>query len=92
MYADVPPCLQGLTQVEEILIARARSIMCIYCKHGAQRGYKGRVVNLPQNIQGFLDKLPSNVNDLPILIVYRQGAENTHAGFRVRRNHVLSAI
>ena len=93
MYpGDVPICLQGLTQVEEMLIARACPIMCIYRKHGGQRGYKGHVVNLPQNIQGFLDTLPSNVNDLPILIVRRQGAENTYADFRVRRSRVLSAI
>ena len=93
MYpGDVPICLQGLTQVEEMLIAHACPIMCIYRKHGGQRGYKGHVVNLPQNIQGFLDTLPSNVNDLPILIVRRQGAENTYADFRVRRSRVLSAI
>ena len=66
--------------------------MCIYRKHGGQRGYKGHVVNLPQNIQGFLDTLPSYVNDLPILIVRRQGTESTHADFRVRRSRVLSAI
>ena len=89
---DVPSCLQGLTQVEEMLIARACPIMCIYRKHGGQRGYKGHVVNLPQNIQGFLDTLPSYVNDLPILIVRRQGTESTHADFRVRRSRVLSAI
>ena len=41
MYpGDVPICLQGLTQVEEMLIARACPIMCIYRKHGGQRGYK----------------------------------------------------
>ena len=89
---DVPSCLQGLTQVEEMLIARACPIMCIYRKHGGQRGYRGHVVNLPQNIQGFLDTLPSYVNDLPILIVCRQGTESTHADFRVRRSRVLSAI
>ena len=40
----VPHCLQQLTQVEEILIARACPIMSVYCKHGGQRGYKGRVL------------------------------------------------
>ena len=93
MYpGSVPLCLQGLTQVEEMLITRACPIMCIYRKHGGQRGYKGHVVNLPQNIQGFLDTLPSYVNDLPILIVRRQGAANSHADLRVRRGRVLTAI
>ena len=89
---NVPLCLQELSQVEEMLIARACPIMCIYRKHGGQRGYKGHVVNLPQNIQGFLDTLPANVSDLPVLIVRRHGSSDTYADFRVRRERVLTAI
>lgn len=88
----VPLCLQNLTQVEEMLIARACPIMCVFHKHGGQLGYKGHVVNLPQNIQGFLDTLPASVNDLPILIVRREGAQNTYSDFKVRRDRVLSAL
>ena len=66
--------------------------MCVFHKHGGQRGYKGHVVNLPQNIQGFLNTLPANVNDLLILIVHRQGSHNTYADFRLRRERVLSAL
>lgn len=40
----VPPWLQGLTHVE-MIIARACPIMCVYWKHGGQRGYKGHVVS-----------------------------------------------
>jgi hypothetical protein len=50
---NVPQCLQGLSQIEEMLIARACPIMTVYRKHGGQRGYRGHVFNLPQNIQGF---------------------------------------
>ena len=88
----VSPCLQGMTQVEEMIIARACPIMSVYRKHGGQRGYKGHVVNLPQDIQGFLKHLPCNVQDLPILIVRRHGAENTHQDFRVRRERILLAL
>lgn len=55
-----------------------------YHKHGGQLGYTGHVLNLPQDIQHFIDKLPVNVSDLPILTVVRQGAANTHHSFRVR--------
>lgn len=93
MYPGViPPCLQNLTQVEEMLIACACPIMCVFHKHGGQRGYKGHVVNLPQNVQRFLDTLPANVNDLPLLIVHRQGDHGTYADFRVQRDRVLSAL
>lgn len=53
----VPACLLEMT-VEEMLIARANPIMCLYRKHGGQRGYRGHV---PQDIQRFLDHLPVNV-------------------------------
>ena len=71
---SVPAELQGLSEVEELLIARAFPIMFIYRKHGGQRGYKGHVLNLPQDIQGFLNSLPANVSDLPILVIRKQGA------------------
>lgn len=51
----VPPCLQEMTQVEEMLIAHACPIMSVSHKHGGQRGYKGHVLNLPQDVQGFLN-------------------------------------
>ena len=69
----VPQQLQGLTQVDEMLIARVCPIMSVYWKHGGQRGYRGHVLNLPQDIQSFLNRLPSCVSDLPILVVRRHG-------------------
>lgn len=71
----VPSCLRGLSQVEEMLIARACPIMAIY-----------------RNIQGFLDSLPRNVCELPVLLVRRSGQENTHTDLRVRREQVLAAL
>ena len=75
-----------------MLIAKACPIMCVYRKHGGQRGYKGHVLNLPQNIQGFLTKLPANVAQLPFLIIRRHGADNTFKDCTVRREKVLGAI
>jgi hypothetical protein len=89
---DVPSALQAMTQVEEMLIARTCPIMSVYRKHGGQWGYKGHVVNLPQDLQGFLNRLPCSVSDLPILVIRRHGAENTHTDFRVRRERILSAL
>ena len=88
----VPGQLKGLTQVEEMLISRVCPIMRIYRKHGGQRGYKGHVLNLPQDVQSFLNRLPSQVADLPVLVVRRHGADETHRDFTVRRHRVLDAI
>ena len=88
----VPPCLQDMTQIEELLIARACPIMTVYHKHGGQLGYSGHVLNLSQNIQQFINKLPVNVSDLRILTVTRQGAQGTHCNFRVHRDKLVSAL
>ena len=88
----VPQQLKDLTQVEEMLISRICPIMRIYRKHGGQRGYKGHVLNSPQDVQSFLNRLPSEVADLPVLVVRRHGANETHRDFTVRRHRVLEAI
>ncbi|CAN0536140.1 unnamed protein product, partial [Scytosiphon promiscuus] len=42
----VPPELQGLTQVEQILIAIACAIMRVYRLKGGQTGFSGPVVDV----------------------------------------------
>lgn len=85
----VPSCLEGMTQIEEMLIARACPIMTIYRKHGGQRGYAGHVLNLSQNIQQFINKLPPRVSTLPVLHIKRTGSV---AQLRVRRDKILQAL
>ena len=50
----------------------------VYREHGGQRGYKGHVFKLPQEIQSFFNSLPSQASDLPVVVVRRHGVENTH--------------
>ena len=66
--------------------------MSVYRKHGGQWGYKGHVLNLPQDIHGFLQTLPRSVADLPILIIRRAGTDNTYFDFHVRRDKILTAL
>ena len=88
----LPLELQGLTDIEEMLIARACPIMCVYRKHGVQRGYRGNVLNLSQDVQGFLDRLPRNIAHLPYLIIRSHGTDNIHRDCTLRREIVLQAI
>ena len=44
------------------------------------------VLNSPQDIQGFLDSLPSYVSDLPL------GQDNSHRDFKVRRTRAYDAL
>jgi hypothetical protein len=61
--SSVPNELQNLTQIEEMLIARALPIMRIYIKPGGQRGFSGHCINLPQNVTELATSLPRYSKD-----------------------------
>ena len=65
------PNEQNRTEIEEMLIARACTVIWVHRKHGGKRGYKGHVLKLPQDIQGFFARLPPNVAELPFLVIRR---------------------
>ena len=66
--SPVPPELQGLSQVEEMLIARALPIMRVYIKPGGQRGYNGHCIYLPQNVKELAHCLLRYPKDLRLLL------------------------
>ena len=55
---SVPAELQGLTQTDEMLIARCCPIMRVLHLKGGQLGYGGHVVNVAQDITTFAATLP----------------------------------
>ena len=77
--------LQGLTQVEEMLISAVLPIMTIYRLPHGQYGYSGHVINLPQDITSFANELPRLPSELDVIVVSKEGVSETHQDFRVRR-------
>ncbi|CAB3994683.1 ATP-dependent DNA helicase PIF1, partial [Paramuricea clavata] len=90
--SSVPHELQNLTQIEEMLIARALPIMRVYIKPGGQRGYSGHCINLPQNVKELAISLPRYPKDLAIIIVKAKGGENTFRDVTVRKQKVHNAL
>ena len=88
----VPHELQNLTQVEEILIARALPAMRVYIKPGGQRGYSGHCINLPQNGTELATSLSRYPQDLAVIIVKVKGKENTFKDVKVRKQKVQNAL
>ena len=86
--------LQGLSQVEEMLISAVMPIMTVYRLPHGQLGYNGHVVNLPQDVRAFVATLPRHVHELDVLVVRREGIPRpgVHKDFKVRRVRVLSAL
>ena len=88
----VPLELQELTQVEEMLIARAIPIMRVYVKPGGQRGYSGHCINLPQQISELAEALPRYTKDIPLILVTMNGKDNNYRNTIVRREKVHNAL
>ena len=88
----VPSQLACLTQVEEMLIARALPIMRVYIKPGGQRGYSGHCINLPQNVGELAHSLPRYPKDLSVIVVKMKGKDNSFKDVTVRRQNVADAL
>ncbi len=90
--SPIPHELQNLTQIEEMLIARALPIMRVYIKPGGQRGYSGHCINLPQNVTELATSLPRYPKDLAVIIVKVKGRDSTFRDVTVRKQKVHSAL
>ena len=66
--------LQGLTQVEEMLISAVLPIMTIY---RLLHGQYGHVVNLPQDVASFANSLPRLPSDLDVIVVRKEGTSQS---------------
>ena len=52
----------------------------------------GHVVNLPQDIGSFATSLPRHPHQLDVIIVRKEGSNQTHCDLRVRRSVILQAL
>ena len=90
--SSIPLELQNLTQIEEMLIARAPPIMRVHIRPGGQRGYSGHCINLPQNVEELASSLPRVPKELPLIILKVKGKEDTFRDVTVRREKVYKAL
>lgn len=93
---DVPSCLPRLTQVEEMLIARAHVHVQVRTVRGLQYKYSGHVVTFMQNVPRMYNDLPVFPGDLNQVILEPPNSSSEprlrrqfQADFRVNRHHVL---
>ena len=66
--------------------------MSLYRLPHGQYGYSGHVVNLPQDITSFATSLPRLSSELDVIVVRKEGANQSHRDFHVRRSVVLRAL
>ena len=88
----MPNELQGLTQLEEMLIAHVFPVISTYTKPDGQKAYKGHCINFSQDIQELANSLPRYPCELPVTVVSVKGKDNTYKDLTVRREKVSCAL
>ena len=96
----VPDCLRDLTQMEEMIIAKAHCHMIIKRVRGHQYHYTGHAVCFWQNNVTFIDTLPSLPKHVDIVLLRPHGAQlgeerykrQFRNDFRVRRSYIERAL
>ena len=81
-----------MSPTEELLISRVMPLMSMYRLPHGQYGYKGHIVNSPQEVGSFATSLPRKPSELDIILVRKEGSQNSHHDFRVRKSVVLNAL
>ena len=66
---EVPVELQGLTNIEEMLIAQIFPIVSVYYLRGGQYAYHSNIINFSQDVLEFVIRLPRNPSSLDVLVV-----------------------
>lgn len=67
-------------------------VMSIYRLPHGQYGYSGYIINLPQDVASFANSLPQLPSQLEVIVVRKEGANQSHRDFRVRRGIVHQAL
>ena len=90
----VPPELDGLTLIEQILISRVKVCMTVFRLHGGQYGYNGQVINFNQDVSEMTKRLPHSLDSLSNILIIRRESDDvsTFKEFRVRKSVVWKAL
>ena len=88
----IPIQLKGLTQLEQMLIARVNPVMTVYTVKGGQRKGSKHVINFPQNISRLASVLPQLPDDVPLIVRRSNIHEAKHYDFLVRQRKIRFAL
>ena len=96
MYpGDIPLQLQGLSQIEQILISPIKPIVQVFhLTANGQYGYRGQVINFGQDITQIVTQLPHLLNSISELFIVRDPNLDLSRfrEFRVRKHKVFDAL
>lgn len=88
----VPPELQDLTYIEQMLIAQIHPVISLYRIRGAQYSYIGNVINFRQDISSYTTVLPHDPHALMTTIVFQKQTLRGVLEFRARADKLRNAL
>jgi len=83
--------LPELNNIEEMFIARVQPVMKVFRLEKGRIDYKGNVLNMEQDLQPDLDKLPLIPSQMPIFVCRKSNpnSPNRYKDFKVNRDKIL---
>ena len=88
----LPVELSGMSDAEQMLIARLAPTVHVHMLRHGGIASKGHCIAFPQAVQEPATILPRLPAEVDIIRVRRQGKDDTHKDFRVRRHQVEEAL
>jgi len=88
---SVPEELSGMSDAEQMLIARLAPTVHVHMLKHWEIASRGHCIAFPQAVQAPATILPRLPREVDIIRVRRQGKDDTHKDFRVRRHQVECA-
>ncbi len=88
----VPPELQDLTLIEQMLIAQVHPVVQFYRIKNAQTGYRGNVISFVQNISQCYSELPLLPADVAKIIMFTKDTPTGQVQFKARREKIVTAL
>ena len=88
----LPVELSGMSDAEQMLIARLAPTVHVHMLRHGGIASKGHCIAFPQAVQEPATILPRLPAEVDIIRVRRQGKDDTHKDFRIRRHQVEEAL
>ena len=88
---NLPADLPSLNDIEQIMFSYVNTVMKVFKLLKGCVGHKGNILNMEQDTQSVIDKLPLISQELPIFVARKNiNSEDTnHKDFKVSRNNIL---
>ena len=92
VIGTIPPELQNLSLIEQMLIAQVHPVVQFHRIRNAQTGYKGNVISFVQDIGKCYSTLPLLPEEISNVIMFTKNTPKGEIQFKANRHKILEAL